>query len=155
MPVINEDHRFDVMVGQEIRTSKYEEEKIQIYGYAHDRGHQQILQLDLMAKLGVPYWTESMNETAAVSWFGVAGYTYKNRYTVSFNARTDGSNRFGLKTNDLFQPLWSVGFNYQVKEENFLKDVQWLTYLTLKGSYGSQGNVAMLIQILVAKVGYY
>lgn len=46
MPVINEDHRFDVMVGQEIRTSKYEEEKIQIYGYAHDRGHQQILQLD-------------------------------------------------------------------------------------------------------------
>ena len=33
--------------------------------------------------------------------FGVAGYTYKNRYTVSFNARTDGSNRFGLKTNDL------------------------------------------------------
>ncbi len=54
-----------------------------------------------MAKLGVPYWTESMNETAAVSWFGVAGYTYKNRYTVSFNARTDGSNRFGLKTNEV------------------------------------------------------
>ena len=153
MPVINEDHRFDVMVGQEIRTSKYEEEKTQIYGYAHDRGHQQILQLDLMAKLGVPYWTDSMNETAAVSWFGVAGYTYKNRYTVSFNARTDGSNRFGLKTNDLFQPLWSVGFNYQVKEENFLKDVQWLTYLTLKGSYGSQGNVADAYSDLVAKVG--
>ena len=153
MPVINENHRFDVMVGQEIRKSRYEEETTQIYGYAHDRGHQQILQLDLMAKIGEPYWVENLNESAAVSWFGVAGYTFMNRYTVSFNARTDGSNRFGVKSNDLFQPLWSIGFNYQVKEENFLQNVKWLTYLTLKGSYGSQGNMADAYSDLVAKVG--
>lgn len=154
MPTININHRFDVMLGQEIRKSKYEEETTQIYGYAHDRGHQQILQVDLMKKLGEPYWDQSLNETAAISWFGVVGYTFMNRYTVSFNARTDGSNRFGLKTNDLFQPLWAIGLNYQLKEENFLKDVQWLDYLTLKGSYGSQGNVASEAYAdLVAKVG--
>ena len=153
-PVISEDHRFDAMIGQEIRKSKYEEEATDIYGYAHDRGHQQILQLELMSKLGTPYWKENLNESAAVSWFGVVGYTFKNRYTVSFNARTDGSNRFGVKSNDLFQPLWSVGFNYQIKEENFLRDVSWLSYLTLRGSYGSQGNVADdAYSDLVASVG--
>lgn len=142
MPVINENHRFDVMIGSEIRTSKNEGIENSVYGYTHDRGHQMIPQWDLIESLGTPYWKESLNRTAAVSWFGVAGYTLMNRYTISFNARTDGSNRFGLKTNDLFQPLWSVGINYQLKEENFLRDKEWLSYLTIRGSYGSQGNVA-------------
>lgn len=154
MPTINEDHRLDVMVGQEIRTSRYDEEITEVYGYVHGRGHQQVPQWDLNAYMGVPYWKENMNRSAAVSWFAVAGYTFMNRYTVSVNARTDGSNRFGIKTNDLFQPLWSVGANYQLKEENFLKDLKWLDYLTLRGSYGSQGNVAsQAYSELVAKIG--
>ena len=38
--------------------------------------------------------------------------------------------------------------------ENFLKDKEWLTYLTLKGSYGSQGNVAsQAYSDLVATIG--
>ncbi len=142
MPVINENHRFDIMIGSEIRTSRNEETQNIIYGYTHDRGHQMIPQWDLIESLGTPYWKENLNQTAAVSWFGVAGYTFMNRYTLSLNARTDGSNRFGIKTNDLFQPLWSVGVNYQMKEENFLRDKEWLSYLTLRGSFGSQGNVA-------------
>ena len=154
MPVFGEDHRFDVMVGQEIRTSRYLTEKTDIYGYAHDRGHQQMPQFDLMEHLGTPMWDESLNESAALSYFLTAGYTFKNRYTISFNARTDGSNRFGMKTNDLFQPLWAVGFNYQLKEENFLVDKKWLSYLTFKGSYGSQGNVAsQAYSDLVATIG--
>lgn len=153
MPVFG-DHRMDVMVGQEIRTSKYLTETTNIYGYAHDRGHQQMPQFELMEHLGTPMWNEELNESAALSYFLTAGYTYKNRYTISFNARTDGSNRFGLKTNDLFQPLWAVGVNYQLKEENFLIDRQWLSYLTLKGSYGSQGNVAsQAYSDLVATIG--
>lgn len=154
MPTINENHRFDVMLGQEIRTSRYDKETTEIYGYVHGRGHQQVPQWDLMAYLGKPYWVEDLNRSAAISWFGVAGYTFMNRYTVNFNARTDGSNRFGIKTNDLFQPLWSVGVNYQIKEENFLKDRQWLDYLTFRASYGSQGNVAsQAYSDLVANIG--
>lgn len=154
MPTINENHRFDVMIGQELRTSRYDGEQTVIYGYVHDRGHQQVPQWDLMSYLGVPYWEENMNRSAAVSWFAVAGYTFMNRYTINFNARTDGSNRFGIKTNDLFQPLWSVGINYQLKEENFLRDVKWLDYLALRASYGSQGNVAsQAYSDLVANIG--
>lgn len=142
MPVIREIHRIDMMIGSEIRTSKQEGIKNDVYGYTHDRGHQMVPQWDLIKHQATPYWNESLNRTAAVSYFGAFGYTLMNRYTVSLNARTDGSNRFGLKTNELFQPLWSVGFNYQLKEENFLKDKAWLSYLTIRGSYGSQGNVA-------------
>ncbi|NSL87257.1 SusC/RagA family TonB-linked outer membrane protein [Chitinophaga sp. Mgbs1] len=154
MPVINASHRFDVMAGQEVRTTRYTDEATEIYGYVHERGQQQIPQFALMQKMGLPYWRGNLNQTAAVSYFGVTGYTFKNRYTVSFNARTDGSNRFGLKTNQLFQPLWAVGLNYQLKEENFFANKDWLSYLTLRASYGSQGNVAsQAYSNLVASIG--
>lgn len=153
-PIFGGIHYLNLMAGQEVRTSKFEDETTQIYGYAHDRGHQQIPQFDLMKYLGVPYWVENLNETAAVSYFGVASYTYDNRYTISLNARTDGSNRFGIKTNQLFQPLWAVGLNYQMKQESFLQNKNWISYLTVKGSYGSQGNVAsQAYSDLVARIG--
>ncbi len=153
-PLFRDVHYLNVMVGQEIRKSKTQDETTEVYGYAHDRGHQQVPQFDLMKKMGVPYWKENLNESANLSYFGVANYTYDNRYSVSFNVRTDGSNRFGLKTNQLFQPLWAIGLNYQLKEESFLRDLDWISYLTLKGSYGSQGNVAsQAYSDLVARIG--
>lgn len=153
-PLFKDKHYLNVMLGQEIRKSKTEEEVTQVYGYAHDRGHQQVPQFELMKKMGVPYWTERLDEAAAVSYFGAFNYTFDNRYTVSFNARTDGSNRFGLKTNQLFQPLWAFGANYQMKQERFLNQIDWLSYLTLRGSYGSQGNVAsQAYSDLVATIG--
>lgn len=142
MPIINQNHRFDVMLGHEVRKSKNQYTTDEIYGYVHDRGRQQIPQWDLIKKLGTPYWKMQLDNSAAISYYGVFGYTFRERYTVSANARVDGSNRFGIKTNELFQPLWSVGFNYQLKNEKFLEQVDWVSYLTLKGTYGTQGNIA-------------
>lgn len=154
MQTIAADHRVDAMIGQEIRESRYEDETTEIYGYAHDRGHQQVPQYELFQYNGRPVWSQDLNKTAAISWYGTAGYSYLNRYTVSLNARVDGSNRFGIKTNDLFQPLWAVGANYQVKEEKFLAREEWLDYLTLRASYGTQGNVAsQAYSSLVATIG--
>ncbi|MDR1414805.1 MAG: SusC/RagA family TonB-linked outer membrane protein [Odoribacteraceae bacterium] len=154
MQTLAGDHRVDAMVGQEIRTSRYEDETTEIYGYAHDRGHQQIPQYELFKYNGRPFWSQNLNEGAALSWYGTAGYSYRNRYTASFNARVDGSNRFGIKTNNLFQPLWAVGANYQVKEEDFMSKVDWVDYLTLRASYGTQGNVAsQAYSSLVATIG--
>ncbi|TDQ75401.1 SusC/RagA family TonB-linked outer membrane protein [Sphingobacterium yanglingense] len=153
-PFFNNLHYLNVMIGQEVRKSRTSDVSTEIYGYSHDRGHQQIPQFDYMKKLAIPTWTENLNDGANLSYFGAVNYTYDNRYTMSFNVRTDGSNRFGLKTNQLFQPLWAIGANYQMKEEEFLQDVDWVSYLTLKGSYGSQGNVAaQAYSDLVARIG--
>src|SRR5690606_20106144 len=107
-PLFNDVHYLNVMVGQEVRKSKTSDVSTEVYGYSHDRGHQQIPQNDYLKKLAIPTWSENLNDGANVSYFGAVNYTYDNRYTLSFNARTDGSNRFGLKTNQLFQPLWAV-----------------------------------------------
>lgn len=141
-PVIRDDHELNIMLGHEVRTSNYTGSTNDIYGYVHDRGQQMTPQWDLIENIGRPYWTKDVNKSANVSYYGVLGYTYRKKYTLNFNARTDGSNKFGINTNDLFQPLWSAGFNYQMKEEGFMRDIKWISYLTFRGSYGVQGNVA-------------
>ncbi|MGC4235407.1 MAG: SusC/RagA family TonB-linked outer membrane protein [Niabella sp.] len=78
--------------------------------------------------------------TRFLSYYGNAAYTYQNKYTISGSARTDASNLFGVKTNDLWKPLWSVGLSWNILHENFfrsknLDDLRW------RVTYGSRGNV--------------
>src|SRR5690606_22004508 len=44
-----------------------------------------------------------------LSYFGNGAYTYAGRYTLSGSLRWDGSNLFGVKTNQKGVPLWSMG----------------------------------------------
>ncbi|WP_164110994.1 MULTISPECIES: SusC/RagA family TonB-linked outer membrane protein [Sphingobacterium] len=153
-PVFDQVHYLNVMAGQEVRKSKTNSTGTELYGYSHSRGHQLVPQFDFIKKRTMPYWREDLSESANLSYFGAVNYTYDNRYTLSFNMRTEGSNRFGLKTNELFQPLWALGANYQMKQEQFLKDISWVSYLTLRGSYGSQGNVAsQAYSDLITRIG--
>jgi TonB-linked SusC/RagA family outer membrane protein len=68
------------------------------------------------------------------------GYTYDNKYTVSGSARIDGSNYFGVKTNQKNIPLWSVGGLWHFDRESFYK-LDWLPTLKLRVSYGYNGNL--------------
>ncbi len=40
--------------------------------------------------------------------------------------------------------FWSVGGSWRLTQEEFLKDVEWLSNLKLKASYGTQGNDGIL-----------
>ena len=142
MHVFNENNRMDVTAGNEIKTSKTLGIWNETYGYSDKLGHQQIPQWEVIKQAGRAYWREDLVRNAGISFYGVAGYTFMNRYTASINFRFDMSNGFGLKTNKVFNPVWAVGLNYQMKREKFLKDVEWLDYLTLRGSYGTQGNLS-------------
>ena len=73
--------------------------------------------------------------------FANASYTYDGKYTVSASARTDASN---LITDDpayRYAPFWSVGASWQLGKENFMKNVSWVDVLTLRATYGHNGNV--------------
>ncbi|TKC10666.1 SusC/RagA family TonB-linked outer membrane protein [Pedobacter polaris] len=64
---------------------------------------------------------------------------YKGKYTLSGSARRDASNLFGVATNDLWNPLWSIGASWLISEEDFLK-TKFLPYARLRLTYGSSGN---------------
>ena len=65
-------------------------------------------------------------------------YNYADRYYFSASFRQDASSRFYRDNNT--GTFWSVGANWRISKENFLKDIDWLDNLSFKISYGEQGN---------------
>lgn len=80
----------------------------------------------------------SAGEFALRSFFGRLKYDYKSRYYIQANLRNDKSSRFGKQYRDAFFPSVSAG--WALSEENFMKGVDWLSFLKIRGSYGKVGN---------------
>lgn len=82
---------------------------------------------------------EGLESTSRLlSWVAAMGYSYKYKYSIDFNIRLDGSSQFG--TNNRWAPFWSAGLRWDLKKENFLKDVDFLSDLVLRGTYGITGS---------------
>lgn len=66
-------------------------------------------------------------------------YDYQGKYFFSASYRRDGSSRFAPSTR--WGNFWSVGASWRIDREKFmLSTTDWLSALTLKASYGAQGN---------------
>ena len=63
-------------------------------------------------------------------------YVFKNRYMITASIRADGSSR--LKDKWAYFP--SAALAWDMKQENFLKDVNFIDQLKLRLGYGSVGN---------------
>ncbi|RZJ20195.1 MAG: SusC/RagA family TonB-linked outer membrane protein [Acinetobacter sp.] len=88
----------------------------------------------------IPYKDElKQNTNRFVSLFVNAAYTYDQKYILSLSARRDASNLYGLKTNDLWNPLFSIGAGWIISNEKFYH-LSFLPYLKLRASYGASGN---------------
>lgn len=76
-----------------------------------------------------------------VSYYAVAGYTYDSKYGISFSARGDGSNFVSDDPKLRWAPMWSVGALWHLGKENFMNDLSWMDRLSLRFTYGLNGNV--------------
>ena len=65
-------------------------------------------------------------------------YSYADKYYLSGSFRMDASSRF--KKENRWGAFWSAGASWRISQENFLKDVSWINNITVKASYGVQGN---------------
>ncbi|WP_316837289.1 TonB-dependent receptor [Pedobacter nutrimenti] len=78
------------------------------------------------------------NQESLHSLFGRLTYDYMGKYYLQANLRYDQSSRFAPGFRGATFPSFSAGWN--ISEENFMKSVKWISYLKLRGSYGSVGN---------------
>ena len=76
------------------------------------------------------------------SYMSRLNYNYDNRYYASVSWRTDGSSRF--HKDNRWGNFWSVGGNWRASEEKFMKSITWINNLSVKASYGVQGNDNLL-----------
>lgn len=81
---------------------------------------------------------DSFGEEVANSLFANAEYNYKEKYYVTGSIRRDGSSKFA--PGHRWGTFWSAGAKWDLKKEDFLKDVKWLNDLSLSVNYGTTGN---------------
>ena len=73
-----------------------------------------------------------------LSFFGQVLYTISDKYYLNATLRADGSSLFGDGNRWGWFPAVQVA--WRMSEENFLKDVDWLSNLKLRLSLGTAGN---------------
>lgn len=96
----------------------------------------------LSAASGERTSTGSSTGFSLFSYFGKLNYSFNERYLTSFTIRRDGSSRFGTQNRFAVFPAASVG--WRLSEENFLKDVNWISNLKVRAAWGQTGNQDIL-----------
>lgn len=80
----------------------------------------------------------SLEEWSLYSLLARAQYDYSSKYLLSASMRADASSRFG--SNNKWGYFPSVSAGWRISQEDFLKDVNWISELKLRSSYGLTGN---------------
>ena len=73
-----------------------------------------------------------------VSFYGRLNYTLMDKYLLTVTVRDDGSSRFS--PNNRWGVFPSTALAWKLKEESFLKNVNWLSELKLRLGYGVTGQ---------------
>lgn len=138
-------HNINASFGYELSSSHYESFSTINRGYYPKRGKKfassisnDYVQYITWLKSNTP--TISDNITNLMAAYGTISYSFRNIFTVNANTRYDGSNKFGSRSNEKLLPIWSVSSAWNLSEHEFFK-VSWIDYLSLKISYGYQGNM--------------
>ncbi len=72
------------------------------------------------------------------SYFARANYVYKGKYLAGLSFRADGSSRFGPNNKFGYFPAISAG--WILTQEDFIKNIKWISFLKVRASYGLTGN---------------
>ncbi len=126
------DHNFNILGGFEYKAENQQSISASADGFPSP----QFRYLNSAANpLGVG---EFFSEFKRISVFGKVDYNYKGKYLIGLTTRYDGSSRFG--TNNQFGLFPSIQAGWNIKAEQFMNDVNVLSSLKLRASYGTTGN---------------
>ena len=128
------DHYVGILLGEETRIERSR-------GFsAFSKGHTdpRLLLLSQGTTVKPSDLGDSFVEEVANSLFANAEYNYKEKYYVTGSIRRDGSSKFA--PDHRWGTFWSAGAKWDLKKEDFLKDVEWLNDLSLSVNYGTTGN---------------
>lgn len=137
---LNYDRHVDALGGRMDVTGGYSyETSTGDYPFFQARG----LSSDLLGPSGIPSAQEQVTrinerESRLASFFGRMNYSIRDRYLLTLSVRRDGSSKFG--PGNQWGTFPSAALAWRISEEPFLQDVDWLSDLKIRGSWGVNGN---------------
>lgn len=131
---IGEKHNFTLLAGHEGIKNTSDGFSADVEGLRDDR----LLEFGSAAEANLSEMSSYTAKYEYLSFFGRIDYGFSNKYFANFTIRNDRCSRFGK--NNRSATFLSGGLMWNMKAENFLKNVDWLDDLKLKASVGSTGN---------------
>jgi TonB-linked SusC/RagA family outer membrane protein len=137
------DNNLNILVGQELTNSgsKSTEEWGNKYPATYSAARAFANMQDYLSGTSeVDYGISSSYGTPdrLLSFFGRANYSLYDKYLFTATFRADGSSRFAPSHQWGYFPAGAVA--WRLSEEKFLKNVDWLSNLKLRLSYGTSGD---------------
>ena len=86
-------------------------------------------------------WDDTGSKASAwgiMSFFGRVSYNYESKYLFTFNVREDGSSK--LNPDHRWGTFPSFSGAWRLSSEEFMKDINWLSDLKIRGGWGQTGN---------------
>ena len=136
--LIAKEDKFNVMIGQEMTSSWYDDTNLTSVGFPTDNSVD-----DVLASMGngtaLPTETYIGIKDNTSSFFGRINYSLFDRYLLTATVRADGSSKF--TDGNRWGVFPSVALAWRISEESFMKKTtDWLSNLKLRLSYGTAGN---------------
>jgi len=82
--------------------------------------------------------SQAKSQWGLISYFARINYAYKDKYLLAASLRTDGSSRFGSLNK--WGSFPSISAAWRVSQEDFMQNVNPISELKLRVSYGVTGN---------------
>ena len=125
-------HQLNVLLGHSIQEWRGKNTNAYKEGFATDNLY------EFNAATKNDFVGGSAEEYSLQSFFGRLNYNYDDRYLFEFNIRHDGSSRMPKSHRYATFPSLSAG--WILTNEKFMQDVEPLSYLKIRASWGKLGN---------------
>ncbi len=141
---LNEKHNFRLTAVQEF--TKYKTRGMTTAGgqFPNDQLKEMDAAADLYSAGGS--YSERMN----MRWVGLLNYDFDKRYLLNASYSYQGDSRFSKR----WGQFYSVGLGWNLHEEDFLAQADFIDELRLKVAYGETGNANIGINQYQALIGY-
>ena len=132
-----QDHSFSALIGEESIFARSRSFGVFTEGQTDPRQ----LRLTDGTSIAIGNVSDSRAEESFNSFFGTLSYDFAGKYYLDASYRADGSSKFA--PGHRWGHFYSVGGMWDLKKENFLKDIDWLDNLQARATYGLVGTGSM------------
>ncbi len=130
-------HKLGVTLLQTASSWKHEEHSMDAQGIATEA--------ELWYALGtvsaLQSWSTGLTERQLASYMGRLNYSFADKYLLTVSGRWDGASQLAEGHKWSFFP--SVALGWRLDQENFLKEIAWISQMKLRLGYGQTGNSAV------------
>lgn len=137
---IKEDHRMNLFGSFETRYTDRQNSEYEGIGYQYSNGglvNPNYRYFKKMIEAGDPYFGMGYEYDRFVAGMFRGAYAYKDKYSVNFTTRIDGSNKLGDSPVARWLPTWNISGKWNIDQESFYNENNGiLSAASIRATYG-------------------